>query len=120
MTSEESNLCSEVEDRMAEILDGSAPDHLLDHLADCDRCRDARHDAERARELVAASPGDYEPPADLESRILAALDAAQAEKKPEARATASRDTEPMPAAKPEAPKGPEATPDAPAPPTAQP
>src|SRR5690606_34664141 len=43
--------CAEVEERMADILDGSAPDDLLDHIADCDVCRDARHDAEELAAL---------------------------------------------------------------------
>ncbi|MCC6897793.1 MAG: FecR domain-containing protein [Polyangiaceae bacterium] len=66
--------CAEVEERMADILDGSAPDHLFDHVADCDRCRDARYDAEKQIELVAAAGADYVAPADLEDRVLAALD----------------------------------------------
>ena len=52
--------CGEVEDRMADILDGSAPDALLDHIAECDVCRDARYDAERARDLV-AKDGELRP-----------------------------------------------------------
>lgn len=66
--------CGEVEERMSDILDGSAPDALLDHIAECDVCRDARYDAERARDLVAKSGADYVPMGDLESRVLTALD----------------------------------------------
>ncbi len=67
--------CAEVEERMADILDGSAPEPLFDHVAECDRCRDARYDAEKNLELVAAAGADYVVPADLEPRVLAALDA---------------------------------------------
>src|SRR5512139_2294802 len=66
--------CAEVEERMADILDGSAPEHLFDHVAECDHCRDARYDAEKHLELVASAGADYVVPADLEARVLAALD----------------------------------------------
>ena len=42
-------LCAEVIENMADVLDGSAEQRLLDHIAGCDACRDARHDAERGR-----------------------------------------------------------------------
>ena len=71
-----SEVCSEVEEQLSEILDGQAPEALIEHLADCDRCRDLRHDAERARELLAGAGADYVVPADLESSVLSALDAA--------------------------------------------
>ena len=66
--------CADVEDRMADVLDGSAPDPFFDHVAECDRCRDARYDAEKHLALVAGAGADYVPPADLEARVLAALD----------------------------------------------
>lgn len=66
--------CAEVEERMADILDGSAPEPFFDHVAECDRCRDARYDAEKHLELVAGAGADYVAPADLEARVLAALD----------------------------------------------
>lgn len=69
-----SSSCAEVEERMADILDGTAPDHLFDHVAECDRCRDARYDAEKHQELVASAGADYVAPADLEARVLSALD----------------------------------------------
>ena len=67
-------LCEQVDEAMSELLDGSAPDVLLEHVADCDRCRDARHDAEQARELAIDSGADYQHPEDLEQRLLAAID----------------------------------------------
>jgi len=68
--------CAEVEERMADLLDGTAPDHLLDHVAECDQCRDARYDAEKHLALVASAGADYAPPSDLETRLMAALDKA--------------------------------------------
>jgi hypothetical protein len=67
-------LCARIEEQMAEILDGTAAEELYDHIADCDACRDARHDAEQAAHLCAAAGADYRPPTDLEQRALAALD----------------------------------------------
>ncbi len=69
----ENEMCSRVRDAIADVLDGSAPDELFDHIADCDTCRDLRHDAERAvREARRAGDG-YRLPDDLESRVLGAL-----------------------------------------------
>ena len=67
-------LCLEVIDNMADVLDGSADRRLLDHIADCDACRDARHDADRARLLVEKAGADFVAPADLEARLAAALE----------------------------------------------
>ncbi|MBK7580416.1 MAG: FecR domain-containing protein [Myxococcales bacterium] len=66
--------CTEIEEHMADLLDGSAADYLLEHVAECDRCRDARYDAEKHQTLVSGSGADYVAPADLEARVLAALD----------------------------------------------
>lgn len=71
------DLCAEVDEAMAELLDGSASEELFDHVADCDRCRDARHDAESAAEVVSDSAADYVHPDDFASRVLAALDAGE-------------------------------------------
>jgi tetratricopeptide (TPR) repeat protein len=66
-------LCTEVTENMADVLDGSADQRLLDHIADCDACRDARHDAERGRDLVRHAGADFAVPADLEARLAASL-----------------------------------------------
>src|ERR1041384_2738946 len=57
--------CDQVSERLSEVLEGSAPPAVLDHLAGCDACRDAGHDAERAARLVAAAGNDFEMPAGL-------------------------------------------------------
>ena len=71
---DQGKLCTQVDEAMAEILDGVAADELYDHLADCDRCRDARHEAEQATKLATDSSADYVHPEDFEGRIEAALD----------------------------------------------
>ncbi|MCU0685995.1 MAG: zf-HC2 domain-containing protein, partial [Polyangiaceae bacterium] len=67
-------LCDVAHDRLADLLDGTAPVELVDHLASCDRCRDLRHDASRLASLVSAAGDDYVAPNDLEARLFAALE----------------------------------------------
>ncbi len=67
-------LCEAARDRIADLLDGTAPVELVDHVAACDRCRDLRHDASQLAGLVAAAGDDYQPPSDLEARLFAALE----------------------------------------------
>jgi hypothetical protein len=71
----ESELCGEVLEHLAEVVDGTARPALVEHLAGCDACRDLRHEAEEARRLAAAAGLDHRPVLDLEARVLAALDA---------------------------------------------
>ncbi|MBN1610585.1 MAG: FecR domain-containing protein [Polyangiaceae bacterium] len=61
--------CADVEEHLAEVLEGTAPEALYEHIADCDRCRDLRHDAEAARDLVGHAGADYRPGADLAERV---------------------------------------------------
>lgn len=69
-----SDECLRVDDAMTDVLEGTAPEALYDHIAECDRCRDARHDAENAAAIVADSGIDYVHPEDFEQRIERALD----------------------------------------------
>ena len=66
--------CVRVDDAMTDVLEGTAPEALYDHIAECDRCRDARHDADDAAEIVADSGIDYVHPEDFDERIERALD----------------------------------------------
>src|SRR5262245_37266025 len=69
--------CNHVADDLAALVDGD--DAVLsrhaDHLASCDDCRDARHEATRLARLVAHAGDDHAAPGDLEARVLAAIDA---------------------------------------------
>jgi len=67
-------LCREVEERIAEVLDGSASKELYDHIADCDACRDMRHDAEHAVDLVAHAGADFRAGDGFTDKLLARLD----------------------------------------------
>jgi ferric-dicitrate binding protein FerR (iron transport regulator) len=69
----------QIEEHLSEILDGDAPGELYDLIAESDDLRDLRYDAERAAELARDAGADYEPPAELEARVLAAVDASPAD-----------------------------------------
>lgn len=69
----EASECREVDDNISEVLEGIASDALFDHIASCDRCRDARHEAEQLARRVADAGGDYRLAADLEARLLRQL-----------------------------------------------
>jgi tetratricopeptide (TPR) repeat protein len=62
--------CQRVSSEMSSVLDGSAPAALLEHVATCDTCRDARHDAEQAARLVAASGRDFRVPDGLVEQLV--------------------------------------------------
>jgi Mg-chelatase subunit ChlD len=67
--------CEALRDELAALVDGDA-DALrrhADHLAECDDCRDLRHEARRLAERTAEAGRDYAVPADLEARVLGAL-----------------------------------------------
>ena len=57
MSTQTSGLCLEVEESLSDILEGTAAARLYDHIAECDACRDKRHDAELA---VAAKASGFE------------------------------------------------------------
>src|SRR5690349_8752597 len=70
-------LCQQVEEELAQILDGSAAARLFDHLAECDVCRDIRHDADQVAESVRLAGKDFRPADDFVERLAARLDAAR-------------------------------------------
>jgi hypothetical protein len=70
--------CDAVRDELALIIDGDprAMATHASHLADCDACRDLRHDAELVARRTSDAGADYRAPDDLADRVLAALDRA--------------------------------------------
>ncbi len=70
-------LCAEVEESLADILDGSAPARLVDHLAECDACRDRRYEAERTALAIEQAGGDFRPSDDFAERMLERVFAAR-------------------------------------------
>src|SRR4051812_13700211 len=67
--------CDLVREQLDALLDGELEPVLRDHVAECDVCRDLRHEARRAADAVRASGGDYVHPGDFEARLMAAHDA---------------------------------------------
>jgi Mg-chelatase subunit ChlD len=63
--------CDRVAEQLGRVLDGSASAELLAHVVDCDACRDARYEAERARDLVNQAGHDFQLPEGLESTLAA-------------------------------------------------
>jgi Mg-chelatase subunit ChlD/tetratricopeptide (TPR) repeat protein len=90
MNDSPSKECAEVTDRLAEVIDGTAEERLYEHIASCDACRDARHEAERARDAAREAGADYREPNDLEARLERALEKGSA---PEATAPESAQPE---------------------------
>ena len=68
-------LCREVEENIASLLNGDVEPRLLEHIAGCDRCRDLRYDAIQAVEVVQDAASDYEHAADFEEQLLRRIDA---------------------------------------------
>jgi Mg-chelatase subunit ChlD len=90
MTDPTSKECAEVADHLAELLDGSAEDRLYEHVAGCDACRDARHEAERALAVAREAGDDYRAPADLDARLERALAPSSSAESSAAQAPAAR------------------------------
>ena len=70
--------CQAVLDDLSELI--ADQDEALarhgDHLAGCDDCRDARHEASLLASRLAQAGDDHAPLADLSQRVLARLDEA--------------------------------------------
>jgi len=64
-------------DELALVIDGDAAAiaRHADFLADDPEAADLRHEAQRAAERMKDAGADYQPPADMDARILAVLDA---------------------------------------------
>ncbi len=88
----ESELCREVDENMSDVIEGVASDALFDHIAGCERCRDARHEAEQLIARLAALGAEHRPPAGLAARVLSLIDSDPASARDVARPehTASR------------------------------
>lgn len=76
-TTEFSSMCQEVEERLSEVVDGTAEARLFDHIASCDACRDLRYEATHASELVGGSGKDFRPADDFVEKLVARLEAAR-------------------------------------------
>ena len=79
-----SDACTNFLDDLAAVVDGdeAALDRHLDHLAECDSCRDARHEANQVASALKVSGADYAPPDDMKARLLAAIAAEATDDEP--------------------------------------
>ncbi len=68
-------LCSQVSENIASVLEGDASDELYAHIADCSDCRDLKHDAELAAKKVGAASADFVMPRDMEERVIRKIEA---------------------------------------------
>lgn len=93
-TTEFSSMCQEVEERLSEVLDGTASQRLFDHIASCDACRDLRHEATHASELVGGSGKDFRPEEDFLEKLVARLDEARPDDHAAPVASAPRESAP--------------------------
>jgi tetratricopeptide (TPR) repeat protein len=70
--------CAKVREHIERVLDGDTDElgeELSTHLLDCDDCRDFRHEAEQAAEMVSMAGADYVEPRDMLERVLGKIDA---------------------------------------------
>ena len=67
--------CMRVREDLALIIDGdpAAVKAHAEHLADCDDCRDLRHEAALAARRLVDAGADFVVPADLEARLERAI-----------------------------------------------
>ena len=91
MTTEQHVDCAEVEEALTEILEGTAPPRLYDHIAECDQCRDLRHEASLAAERVGFSGADFRPAEGFVDQLVGRL----LEARPEGAASHRSSTSPV-------------------------
>ena len=74
--------CNQLLEDLAAIVDGDEQllEKHLDHLSECDSCRDARHEAVQAAAAIADAGADYQHPADFGERVTSAVDEQTQEK----------------------------------------
>src|SRR5690242_8046335 len=76
-TTENRALCDEVEESLSDLLDGTAAARLYDHIAECDRCRDLKHEAGITADRVRDAGADFRPAADFLDQLVGRLEAAR-------------------------------------------
>lgn len=82
--------CRRSDEHLSCLLDGCASDELSAHVAECDACRDARHDAECAARDVSAAGRDFEVPPELAENLARSVPATKTAAPAATRAVALR------------------------------
>jgi ferric-dicitrate binding protein FerR (iron transport regulator) len=76
-TTEMGELCREAEEAICDLLDGTAPARLHDHVAECDACRDLKHEVAAAAARVRDAGADFVPAAGFVDALVDRLAAAR-------------------------------------------
>lgn len=71
--------CIEVQEHLADLLEGLASERVLEHVAECDACRDLRHEAQLAMQAAGSAGADFRAPADFADKLIAGVHAARPE-----------------------------------------
>src|SRR5262245_13904370 len=83
-------LCAEVEESLCDLLEGTASARIYDHVAECDRCRDLKHEGAIAAERVKDAGADFRPAEDFTEKLIGRLEAARPEGASSGRKAASK------------------------------
>ncbi len=67
--------CIRVRDELEALIEDTLGDELRDHVAQCDFCRDLRHETRMATNVLTGAGGDYRHPDTFADRVMAAADA---------------------------------------------
>lgn len=62
--------CIEVEESIADVLEGVASARLVEHIAECDRCRDFKYEAEQTALAMESVGADFHPTEGFAERML--------------------------------------------------
>lgn len=66
--------CLHIRENLDALADDTLSDAMREHVANCDECRDLRHDVRETARLLGGAGGDYKHPEDFAQRVLAAAD----------------------------------------------
>jgi hypothetical protein len=89
-------MCQEVEESLSDILDGTASARLFDHVAECDACRDLKHEAAIVGDRVRDAGADFRPAADFVEGLLTRLETARPASSGASRSAAPRSSQTAP------------------------
>lgn len=101
MSATDRDRCLEVQESLSQVLDGTAPAILFEHIAECDECRDLRYEATQAAEMLSHTGADFRAPEGFADRMIEGVLAAR----PDASSAEPSGSEAVPA--PPAPAEPE-------------
>lgn len=66
--------CLHIRENLDALADDTLSDAMREHVANCDECRDLRHEVRETARLLGGAGGDYKHPEDFAQRVLAAAD----------------------------------------------